>query len=355
MAVRIGDKVRFLNAVGGGVVSRIEKNAGMVYVEDEDGFEIPVLERECVVVGGVLPNPNTATKCFFTTPSVSSESINDKRDVDGSELSHETEYGDKFNAILAFLPVDIKRLQTTSYDCFFINDSNYYVMYNIAKGGAAAQNLIACGVIEPNTQELVSELTKEDLNDWSQLSIKSIAFKKGKSYVRQPVIDALIDLNPVKFYKLHSFAVNDYFDELAMIIDVPFEKAIDIIREDDALKIKESMLSKKDQVENSQKQINRNFSEDGKLVVDLHINMLLDSTSGMNNSDILKYQIDKFHQVLAENRSQKGKKIIFIHGKGEGVLRSELETQLRSRYKSYYFQDASFREYGFGATMVTIK
>jgi len=24
-------------------------------------------------------------------------------------------------------------------------------------------------------------------------------------------------------------------------------------------------------------------------------------------------------------------------------------------YKQYYYQDASFREYGFGATMVTIK
>jgi len=28
---------------------------------------------------------------------------------------------------------------------------------------------------------------------------------------------------------------------------------------------------------------------------------------------------------------------------------------LKTRYKQHYFQDASFREYGFGATMVTIK
>jgi len=36
-------------------------------------------------------------------------------------------------------------------------------------------------------------------------------------------------------------------------------------------------------------------------------------------------------------------------------LRTEIEKLLKTRYKSYYFQDASFREYGFGATMVTIK
>ena len=45
---KIGDKVRFLNAVGGGVISRIEGN--MAYVTDEDGFDNPVFLRECVVV-----------------------------------------------------------------------------------------------------------------------------------------------------------------------------------------------------------------------------------------------------------------------------------------------------------------
>lgn len=39
-----GDKVRFLNSVGGGVVTRIEGN--IAYVEDEDGFETPILVKE---------------------------------------------------------------------------------------------------------------------------------------------------------------------------------------------------------------------------------------------------------------------------------------------------------------------
>ena len=50
-----------------------------------------------------------------------------------------------------------------------------------------------------------------------------------------------------------------------------------------------------------------------------------------------------------------GQKIVFIHGKGDGVLRKAIEKDLKTRYKQHYFQDASFREYGFGATMVTIK
>ena len=46
--VKIGDKVRFLNAVGGGIVRQITKDSAMV--EEDDGFETPVLLHECVVI-----------------------------------------------------------------------------------------------------------------------------------------------------------------------------------------------------------------------------------------------------------------------------------------------------------------
>ena len=49
MNVNVGDIVRFLNAVGGGRVAKIQGQ--VAYVVDEDGFETPVLLRECVVVG----------------------------------------------------------------------------------------------------------------------------------------------------------------------------------------------------------------------------------------------------------------------------------------------------------------
>ena len=43
--------------------------------------------------------------------------------------------------------------------------------------------------------------------------------------------------------------------------------------------------------------------------------------------------------------------------KSENIEKSiqQLEKELKTKYKQYYYQDASFREYGFGATMVTIK
>ena len=55
------------------------------------------------------------------------------------------------------------------------------------------------------------------------------------------------------------------------------------------------------------------------------------------------------------NKKKLGQKIVFIHGKGEGVLRHALVNELRYRYKNYRYQDASFQEYGYGATQVTIR
>lgn len=47
MAISIGDRVRFLDAEGGGIVVRREGNT--YYVEDEDGLEYPATEEQLVV------------------------------------------------------------------------------------------------------------------------------------------------------------------------------------------------------------------------------------------------------------------------------------------------------------------
>ncbi len=47
--MNIGDKVRFLNDVGGGKVTAF-RPGGIVLIEDEDGFEVPMSQHEVVVI-----------------------------------------------------------------------------------------------------------------------------------------------------------------------------------------------------------------------------------------------------------------------------------------------------------------
>lgn len=357
--MRIGDIVRFLNAVGGGVITKIDEKNNMVYVEDQDGFEIPTLMRDCVAVPQVNEKTNFPKKDFSnkSNPETSVEVINNiaPKSIEVQkpiEPVIETETGDDAKINLAFIPVDIKQLQTTAYTCHLINDSNYFLFYNIVSLQGGQAETLANGTIEPNTQEEICTLQKDDLNKWQEIGIQVLAYKLNKSYNFQNAIDVRTKINVVKFYKLHSFTENDYFDEEAMMLDITTTKEKSMLEQVSAEDIKQQLFQKEN---NGRPRIIKKAQLPEIIEVDLHIHELLDNITGLSNAEMLQIQLDKFHAVLAEHKNRKGQKIVFIHGKGEGVLRSEIEKQLRSRYKPYSFQDASFREYGFGATMVTIK
>lgn len=88
--------------------------------------------------------------------------------------------------------------------------------------------------------------------------------------------------------------------------------------------------------------------------VDLHINKLIESVVGLSNTDILTLQLGVFRQEL--NKSIKGneREIIFIHGIGNGTLKGELRRVADQEFRWCSQEDASFKEYGFGATRIRI-
>ncbi|MCL1944121.1 MAG: DUF2027 domain-containing protein [Candidatus Azobacteroides sp.] len=352
MSVKTGDKVRFLNATGGGTVTRIiDKN--LVGVEDKDGFEIPVLMRECVVIESSESKNKPAGK---PTPAPTLSKDTTPAPATGEKVEVvETPSGEKLNVALAFLPDELKSLQNTSFDCYLVNDSNYFLFVNYMNKIDKQWKSRYTGEIEPNMKIFVDEIVKEQLNDLEQVCIQFIAYKQEKPFDLKNPVSADIRIEVVKFYKLHSFKENDYFDEDALIFplvrnDVP-EKSLHVDAEEIEKAIREKQLSERPQ----RMPIYQKKEPAPVIEVDLHASELLDSLSGLGNAEILNYQMEKFREVLQENQFKKGQKIIFIHGKGEGILRKNIIDELKSKYKNYHYQDASFREYGYGATMVTIK
>lgn len=94
--------------------------------------------------------------------------------------------------------------------------------------------------------------------------------------------------------------------------------------------------------------------EEFVLEVDLHIEKLVKSFKNLSNFDILNIQMDTARGQLEFAIKNRIPKMVFIHGMGEGVLKSELEFLL-GRYSEISFQDANYRKYGLGATEVYIK
>jgi dsDNA-specific endonuclease/ATPase MutS2 len=86
--------------------------------------------------------------------------------------------------------------------------------------------------------------------------------------------------------------------------------------------------------------------------VDLHVNKLVNSTKGMDNYDMLNLQLDTAKRKLEFAIQKRISKVVFIHGVGEGVLKTELYSLLKNY--PVKFEDASYQKYGLGATEVYI-
>lgn len=349
MAMKIGDKVRFLNETGGGVVSGFVSK-DIVNVRDEDGFDIPMPVRECVVIDTSDYNIKIEPK---KEDRPKTEEV-EQPVVEKRPLS-ETREGEKLNVYVAYVPMDVKSMTTTSFEAYLVNDSNYYLYYTYSSGENKNWILRSHGVVEPNVKLFLEEFGKDVLNEIERIKVQFLAFKT-KPYVGKPAVSVEQRIDAVKFYKLHSFVETDFFDTPAMLYDIVRDDVPARTRLVSAEELADSMRAKmKDDVRVISQPIVKKKHIDSILEVDLHIDQLLDTTAGMSNSDMLKYQLETFNKVMQEHLNKKNQKIVFIHGKGDGVLRKAILDELKRKYKNCLSQDASFREYGFGATMVTIK
>ena len=68
-------------------------------------------------------------------------------------------------------------------------------------------------------------------------------------------------------------------------------------------------------------------SADGSLTVDLHIEAIPGSAS-VPKGQQLQFQMDTFRKVIRENISHRGRKITFIHGIGDGILKAAIRKEL---------------------------
>ena len=405
--MKIGDKVQFLSDIGGGKIAGFQ-GKDIALVEDEDGFQIPTPISDLVVMSsgdeysssksvqkksGVEDSVESADPDTFNMSvkakinAFSADAIEDEEEYDAADREitykakvEERKGGNVLNLYYAFVPEDVKNFSKSTFACYLINDSNYYVHYLYMSIEGQSFKLRGEGELEPNTKIYIESFAPDQLNEIDRVRFQLLSFKRDKDFVAKPVCDVQFRIDKVKFYKLHTFQPSEFFDEPALLYPVvknddvaqlkPVEADKLIYVEEDnsnAVKPKKGNLNNVSVNEqaynklkgleklNTSKHAQSKKSNDDVLVVDLHADKLLETTVGMGTVDILNYQLDFFRRTLEENKHNKGRRIVFIHGKGEGVLRHAIVNELRYRYKNYPYQDASFQEYGYGATQVTIR
>lgn len=117
--------------------------------------------------------------------------------------------------------------------------------------------------------------------------------------------------------------------------------------------VQNSVAEKETQKRKQPTKTKRKEKEIPPMEVDLHIHQLVSKTKGLTNHDMLTLQLETARRQLEFAIRKRIQKVVFIHGVGEGVLRTELE-YLFGRYDNITFYDANYQKYGIGATEVYI-
>ena len=102
------------------------------------------------------------------------------------------------------------------------------------------------------------------------------------------------------------------------------------------------------------KEANDRASDRSDMEVDLHMHAIVDSQVGLDPTTMLELQLSHFERMLQIGIRQRMKKLVFIHGIGQGVLRHQIWSRVDSYYPDCSCRSADPIEYGSGATEVWI-
>lgn len=353
MKFNIGDIVRFLNETGGGKITRIE-DSGFIYVMSDDGFEIPVRAAELILQSPDPVNPDSRESEYKDIPQADKtlfqdSSVLDFHEIAGNRLPENLPYGTRLKLVLGLVPEDIDAVFKTTINSYFINDSKYFLYYRVGYQQQGKYFHLNSGEIEPDTKCYLAGFDQSSLSRISLFHIQALPVCQGQ-YYKIPLLDEEISIASFDFLKNHIYKDNEYFDEKALILDATKTDNNRKTRTVEAAAgdPENSIVGKLKDIKNRSK-----VSE--SMEVDLHIGALREDYSRLSNTEILRIQMNHFRSALEDAISNKVRRIVFIHGVGNGTLKLELRNELKRSYPEFSYQDASFKEYGFGATMVHLR
>lgn len=327
MKLRIGDKVRFLNEVGEGIITRF-KDKETVFVE-MDGFEIPYLSKHLVPIHTeLILNP----------------------EVENMEMELETILSDSIYFIIE--PDHDMPALVSDYKFYLFNSSSYNMSFSYSVKDDAYFQTLKHGELGSYQKILLKQVKKNFFKEFAYHKIECLFYKNMHYKSQMPLAEilyindkimtqaTLIQHNEFK-YPVYAFILKDNFLDKEVI-----EKTFNM---EDLTRLKAIKEFKQPQKTSIAKQKIKDLTKE----IDLHIDELLDSYSTLTNTEILSVQLERFEKEIQYCLSNGIKKLIVIHGVGNGKLKQEIVSILKTIEDITYY-DASYKNYGFGATEIVI-
>ncbi len=330
-----GDKVKFLNARGGGVVTRV-LDPKTVLVATEDGFEIPTLVSELLRMDPAETGGRFFEEDFMVPagidPETSTPTDERSKPLSGSIKSSRK----KEEVLLGFIPHEQKWLITGLLDVVMVNNTSWDILYSLfltdEKDELRGKDY---GSAFADTHLLLATINREELPLWLSGEIQ-LLFHKDRPGGTIPPFSARFKIQGQKFYKEGNY--KEVFPDMGKGIFARLFTISDLTKETPGKKIREE-----------EDLIFRHRTAEREAVVDLHMQELVDDFSGFEKGEILEFQLNYAKECLHTAMEAHFLKVILIHGVGEGVLRERLMDMIAKAFPDLSVLDAPMDKYGVGA------
>lgn len=339
---KVGDKVKFLNEKGGGIVTKII-GSNLVHVRIEDGFDIPVAATELIAVG----SSGVAEKLFdpgYDIPEAPLP-INEQQPEPEEKQTSRAFKGLQPAIFLAFVPNDQRILISGDVTLCLINNFPFTILFTLH-----LYDNISCfgqesGSISPHSVFEIGRFEREQCDHFFKGTLQVLLYFDEIRSLPAP-LNADYKIRSSRLLHEDNYSHNTVFDGRAF-----FEKIADLPEE---LRTDETKTPGTPARKTSSAGLIEKFRiDEGFAEVDLHIEAIRDDHARLEPHEKLMYQMDFLKRCLESAIDKRYEKVIFIHGVGAGVLKSEIR-KLLILYPEIQFYDASIAKYGIGATEVVI-
>lgn len=315
--MNIGDRVRLLHGKEEGVVRRVS-NGGRIEVEIEDGFIIPALKSELVVIA-------EAEKNYF------GEQLSTAKESESPlPISAPKDQG----LYLAFLPINDQNLSL-----YLINDSHQHYLVHASEVFGTNHRTLFAGTLNGGEHKKFDDRLIKEMEEWPAFLLRFIPIQNRLERVI-PAFERQMKMKPTQFFK-HLSKAPILGKNVYLFAMERTTKDLDI----------RSLNAELSQIQPAP--ATPSFQKPARSV-DLHIEVVHSQPDKLSNSEKMRLQLEVFEKNLNQAILSGMDEITFIHGLGNGVLRKEIHKRLSQLGNIKYFQDTQKDQWGYGATLVRI-
>ncbi len=354
MKFKVGDKVKFLNEPGGGIVCKIISTS-MVNVSIEEGFDIPVLTSELIRIESDGHTSDMFREDFNVELSQELSETIDESGIRTSKLERAGKQGTQEEGIyLAYHPHDQRWLVTGMLDIYLINYTKTDILFSIFIKEAEGKKYegIDYGSLQPYSKYLVETIDHDHIRRWNQGAVQ-VLFHNDQPSQLLPPVSSDFSIKSSRFANDSQYQESFLLPDKSLIVKITEKPIIQELKQEKPSTEAPQPIKQKAVQPKEEQLIDKYMTSRDEAVVDLHIGQVVDDLTDLSPHDMLQVQINHFTKCL-ENAMKNGlRKVTFIHGVGNGTLKDAIIEEMKA-YEKLEHQSASLAKFGVGAVDIII-